>query len=380
MHPETTSIHAGQEIDPTTGAVIPPIYLTTTFERAPDGSFPHGYIYTRNANPNRAMLETCLATLEGGATCVAFSSGLAAAMSIFQALRPGDHVIAPDDAYHGVTRLLRDIMAPWGLEYTRVDMRDPQNVAAALRPNTRLVWIETPSNPLLKIADIAAIANIAHQSGALCAVDNTWATPVQQRPLELGADMVMHATTKYIGGHSDVLGGAVVFRENDAFAERVRFLQINGGAVPSPFDCWLTLRGIQTLTYRVRAHAASAMQVARFLATHPRIERVHYPGLETHPGHAVATRQMRGFGGMISIEVQGGEAEAMAVAARVRIITRATSLGGVESLIEHRASVEGPESVTPPNLLRISVGLEHPDDLIADLAQALEVDDVSPQR
>ncbi|MGQ9548656.1 MAG: trans-sulfuration enzyme family protein [Roseiflexus sp.] len=378
MHIETTAIHAGQEIDPTTGSVIPPIYLTTTFERAPDGSFPHGYIYTRNGNPNRTMLETCLATLEGGATCVAFSSGLAAAMSIFQALRPRDHVVAPDDAYHGVTRLLRDIMAPWGLEYTRVDMRDPQNVAAALRPNTRLVWIETPSNPLLKIADIAAIAQIAHQAGALCAVDNTWATPVQQRPLDLGADMVMHATTKYIGGHSDVLGGAVIFRVNDAFAERVRFLQINGGAVPSPFDCWLTLRGIQTLTYRVRAHAANAMQVARFLATHPRIERVHYPGLETHPGHAVAARQMQGFGGMISIEVQGGEAAAMAVAARVRIITRATSLGGVESLIEHRASVERPESITPPNLLRISVGLEHPDDLIADLAQALEIDGALP--
>lgn len=380
MRIETTAIHAGQEIDPATGSVIPPIYLTTTFERAPDGSFPHGYIYTRNGNPNRTMLETCLATLEGGATCVAFSSGLAAAMSIFQALRPGDHVVAPDDAYHGVTRLLRDIMAPWGLEYTRVDMRDPQNVAAALRPNTRLVWIETPSNPLLKIADIAAIAQIAHQAGALCAVDNTWATPVQQRPLDLGADMVMHATTKYIGGHSDVLGGAVIFRVNDAFAERVRFLQINGGAVPSPFDCWLTLRGIQTLTYRVRAHAAGAMQVARFLAAHPRIERVHYPGLETHPGHAVAARQMRGFGGMISIEVQGGEAAAMAVAARLRIITRATSLGGVESLIEHRASVEGPESVTPPNLLRLSVGLEHPDDLIADLAQALEVESVAPHR
>lgn len=380
MRIETTAIHAGQEIDPATGSVIPPIYLTTTFERAPDGSFPHGYIYTRNGNPNRTMLETCLATLEGGATCVAFSSGLAAAMSIFQALRPGDHVVAPDDAYHGVTRLLRDIMAPWGLEYTRVDMRDPQNVAAALRPNTRLVWIETPSNPLLKIADIAAIAQIAHQAGALCAVDNTWATPVQQRPLDLGADMVMHATTKYIGGHSDVLGGAVIFRVNDAFAERVRFLQINGGAVPSPFDCWLTLRGIQTLTYRVRAHAAGAVQVARFLAAHPRIERVHYPGLETHPGHAVAARQMRGFGGMISIEVQGGEAAAMAVAARLRIITRATSLGGVESLIEHRASVEGPESVTPPNLLRLSVGLEHPDDLIADLAQALEVESGAPHR
>lgn len=371
MHIETTAIHAGQEIDPTTGAVIPPIYLTTTFERAPDGSFPHGYIYTRNGNPNRTMLETCLAALEGGAECAAFGSGLAAAMSVFQALRPGDHVIAPDDAYHGVTRLLREIMAPWGLEYTRVDMRDPQNVRLAVRPNTRLVWIETPSNPLLKIADIAAIAAIARASGARCVVDNTWATPIQQRPLELGADLVLHATTKYLGGHSDVLGGAVVFRLSDEFSERVRFLQANGGAVPSPFDCWLVLRGIQTLAYRVRAHAEHAMQVARFLAAHPRIERVHYPGLETHPGHAVAARQMRGFGGMLSIEVKGGEPAAMAVAANVKIITRATSLGGIESLIEHRASVEGPESSTPPSLLRISVGLEHPDDLIADLAQAL---------
>jgi cystathionine gamma-synthase len=372
MHIETMAIHAGQEIDPTTGAVIPPIHLSTTFERAPDGEFPHGYIYTRNGNPNRAMLEQCLSALEGGVDCAAFGSGLAAAMSILQSFRPGDHVIAPDDAYHGFSRLLREIMAPWGLEYTVVDMTDVDAVQSAVRPNTRLVWIETPSNPRLKIADIGTLAAIARDAGALCAVDNTWATPIQQRPFELGADLVLHATTKYLGGHSDVLGGAVVAREHGPIFERVRFLQANGGAVPSPFDCWLVLRGIQTLAYRVRAHAEHAIIVARFLSEHPRIERVHYPGLETHPGHDVAARQMRGYGGMLSIEVRGGEAAAMAVAARVRIITRATSLGGIESLIEHRASVEGPESRTPPSLLRLSIGLEHPDDLIGDLAQALD--------
>lgn len=371
MNIETIAIHAGQEIDPTSGSVIPPIYLSTTFERAEDGSFPHGNIYTRSGNPNRTMLEQCLSALEGGAECAAFGSGQAAAMSVFQALRPGDHVVAPDDAYHGITRLLRELMAAWGLEYSQVDMRDPANVRAAMRPSTRLVWVETPSNPLLKVADIAAIAEVARAGGARCAVDNTWATPVQQRPLELGADLSVHATTKYLGGHSDVLGGAVVARAADDFFERVRFIQGNGGAVPAPFDCWLILRGIRTLPYRVRAHAENGMRVARFLSEHPRVERVHYPGLAGHPGHEVAARQMRGFGGMLSIEVRGGQAAAMAVAARVRLFTRATSLGGTESLIEHRASVEGPESSTPPSLLRLSVGLEHPDDLIADLAQAL---------
>ncbi len=371
MNIETIAIHAGQEIDPTTGSVIPPIYLSTTFERAEDGSFPHGNLYIRNGNPNRTMLERCLTALEGGADCAAFSSGLAATMSIFQALQPGDHVIAPDDAYHGVSRLLREIMAPWGLNYTVVDMTDVAAVQAAVQPQTRLVWIETPSNPQLKVADIAAIAAVAHEAAALCVVDNTWASPIQQRPLELGADLVLHSTTKYLGGHSDLLGGAVVTRELSPIWERVRFLQANGGAVPAPFDCWLLLRGIQTLAYRVRAHAEHALLIAQFLACHPRIERVHYPGLETHPGHAVAVRQMRGFGGMLSIEVRGGEAAAMALAARLQIFTRATSLGGIESLIEHRASVEGPESKTPPSLLRVSVGLEHPDDLIADLKQAL---------
>ncbi|WP_129629138.1 trans-sulfuration enzyme family protein [Candidatus Oscillochloris fontis] len=374
MKLETMAIHMGQTPDPTTGAVIPPIHLSTTFERAEDGSFPQGYIYTRLGNPNRTMLEECLAALEGGAECAAFSSGQAAAMSVFQTLRPGDHVVAPDDAYHGVTRLLRELMTTWGVEYTLVDMNDPANVQAALRPNTRLVWMETPSNPLLKVADIAAVAAIAHAAGALCAVDNTWATPILQRPLDLGADLVIHATTKYLGGHSDVLGGAVIGREVGPVWERLRFLQANGGAVPSPFDCWLILRGVRTLAYRMRAHCAHASQIAGFLAQHPQIEAVHYPGLPDHPGHGVAARQMRDFGGMLSIQVRGGEAAAMRVAARVKIFTRATSLGGAESLIEHRASVEGPHSTTPANLLRLAVGLEHPDDLLADLEQALVFD------
>ncbi|GAB4123972.1 MAG: cystathionine gamma-synthase [Roseiflexaceae bacterium] len=372
MKIETLAIHAGQEIDPTTGSVIPPIYLSTTFERAADGSYPHGNVYTRVGNPNRSMLEQCLSALEGGTECAAFGSGLAASMSILQSLSPGDHVVAPDDAYHGVTRLLREIMQPWGLQFSQVDMRDPSNVAAAMQPNTRMVWVETPSNPLLKIADIAAIAEIAHAHAAACVVDNTWATPIQQRPLDLGADLVLHATTKYLGGHSDVLGGAVVARVADERFARIRFIQGNGGAVPSPFDCWLLLRGIQTLAYRVRAHAENAGKIARFLEAHPAVERVHYPGLESHASHAVAARQMRGFGGMLSVQVHGGEVAAMRFIAHLKLFTRATSLGGIESLIEHRASVEGPESRTPANLLRVSVGLEHPDDLIADLEQALD--------
>ncbi|HMO56305.1 MAG TPA: aminotransferase class V-fold PLP-dependent enzyme [Roseiflexaceae bacterium] len=371
MRFETLAIHAGQAIDSATGAVIPPIYLTTTFEREADGSYPHGYTYIRAGNPNRSMLETCLAALEGGSDCITFGSGLAAAHAVFQALEPGDHVIAPDDAYFGVTRLLNEIMNRWGLAATAVDMTDPGQVRAALRPTTRLIWLETPSNPLLKIADIATLATIAHEAGALCAVDNTWATPVLQRPLELGADLVMHATTKYFGGHSDALGGAIIARDTSPLVERIRFLQAHAGAVPSPFDSWLILRGIQTLAYRVRAHTEHATRVAHFLASHPRVTHVHYPALPQHPGHAVAARQMHGGGGMLSVEIDGGEAAAMQVAARVRIFTRATSLGGIESLIEHRASVEGPNSRTPAGLLRVSVGLEHPDDLIADLEQAL---------
>jgi cystathionine gamma-synthase len=244
-------------------------------------------------------------------------------------------------------------------------------VAAAVRPETKLIWIETPSNPLLKITDIQAVAALAHAAGARCVVDNTWPSPVVQRPLELGADLVMHATTKYLGGHSDLLGGALVAASNDAFFERIRFIQATGGAVPSPFDCWLLLRSLSTLPYRMRAHCAGAQTIAEFLKGSPRVEQVHYPGLKSHPGHSVAVRQMQGFGGMMSIQIEGGAAEAMAVVAKVQLFTRATSLGGVESLIEHRASVEGPGSRTPQNLLRLSIGLEHPEDLIADLAQAL---------
>ncbi len=371
MHIETLAIHAGHTPDPATGAVMSPIHLSTTFERAADGSYPSGYVYTRTANPNRHELEATLAALEGGAAAAAFASGLAATGAIFQALAPGDHVLFPDDVYFGAGRLLRELMAPWGLRYSIVNMADLDAVRAAVRPQTRLVWVETPSNPLLKITDIAAVAEIAHAAGARCAVDNTWPSPIGQQPLALGADLVMHATTKYLGGHSDVLGGAVIVREADEFFERIRLIQTIGGAVPSPFDCWLLLRSLRTLPYRMRGHSANAQHVAEFLAEHPAVAAVHYPGLPTHPGHAVARRQMKLYGGMLSIQVRGGVEEAMAVAARVRLFTRATSLGGVESLIEHRASVEGAHTTTPANLLRLSIGLEHPDDLIADLAQAL---------
>jgi cystathionine gamma-synthase len=371
MHIETLAVHAGRRSDPGTGAVMTPIHLSTTFERQPDGSYTDGYVYTRSENPNRRSLEEALAQLEGGAAALAFSAGQAATTAVFQALAAGDHVIVPEDTYFGTRRAVLDILAPWGLQATVVDMTNLDAVQAAVRPNTRLIWTETPSNPLLKITDIAAVAEIAHRAGALCAVDNTWPSPLGQRPLELGADLVMHSTTKYLGGHSDLLGGALIAGVDDEFFARLRTIQTIGGAVPSPFDCWLLLRSLRTLPYRMRAHCAHAHAVAHFLADHPRVEAVHYPGLESHPGHAVARRQMKAFGGMLSIQVVGGAAEAMAVAARVKLFTRATSLGGVESLIEHRASVEGPNTATPQNLLRISVGLEHPDDLIADLAQAL---------
>ena len=371
MKLETLAVHAGHQTDPTTGDVTPPIHLSTTYQRAEDGSYPQGFIYARGGNPNRTALEECLAALEGGESAAAFASGSAATMAVFQVLTPGDHVIAPNDVYHGTARMLKEIFAPWGLETTFLDMTQVSQLENAVRPNTRVVWVETPSNPLLKVTDIPAVSDIAHRAGAACVCDNTWATPALQRPLELGADLVVHATTKYLGGHSDVTGGAVVARAGDELFPRISRLQNTGGAVPSPFDCWLILRGIRTLPYRMRAHSENATKVMSYLSRHPSVEAVHYPGLEEHPGHPVAAQQMALFGGMASFQVKGGKDGAMAVAARVRLFTRATSLGGTESLIEHRASIEGPETNTPDNLLRVSIGLENAQDLIEDLAQAL---------
>ncbi len=371
MKLETLMVHAGHTVDRATGAVTPPIHLSTTFEREADGSYPRGYVYTRLSNPNRDALERCLAALEGGAAAAAFASGSAGTLAVFQALSPGDHVIAPTDVYHGTARILRDVMASWGLSASFVDMTDAGRIAQVMKPSTKLIWVETPSNPLLAIADIGRVTEIAHETGAFCACDNTWATPALQRPFECGADLIVHATTKYLGGHGDVLGGAVISRVDNGFFQRVRKIQTLGGAVPSPFDCWLVLRGIATLPYRMRGHSENAMKVALFLSQHPAVEAVQYPGLKEHPGFEVAARQMALPGGMLSFQVRGGQDAALAVASKVKIFTRATSLGGVESLIEHRASIEGPESQTPLNLLRLSIGLEHPDDLVEDLRQAL---------
>ena len=373
MKLETLAIHAGRSTDAATGAVAPSPILSTTFARDEHGEYPHGHIYTRSSNPGRAALETLLAALEGGAAAAAFGSGSAASLAVFQALSPGDHVIAPDDVYHGTRTQLRELLARWGLSHSLVDLTDLDAVRAAVTPATRLIWAETPSNPLLKVSDIAGLAEIAHAAGAALVVDSTFATPVIQQPLTLGADLVMHSTTKYLGGHSDVLGGAVIARDaGSALFARVRDVQTKGGSVPSPFDCWLLQRSIATLPLRVRAQTANAQAIADYLAGHPAVEVVHYPGLPSHAGHALARQQMRGgFGAMLSFQVRGGRDAALAVAARVAVFTRATSLGGVESLIEHRASVEGPHTTTPLNLLRMSVGLEHADDLIADLGQAL---------
>ncbi len=371
MHLETIAVHAGHASDPVTGAVTPAIQLSTTFERREDGALTGGFLYTRNDNPNRRALEQCLTALEGGVDAACFSSGSAAAMAVCQAFEPGAHVLAPSDAYYGTVKLMREVFGRWGLRLTLVDMTDLDAVRAAIAPETRLLWIETPSNPLVRVVDVAALAAIGREAGAQVVVDNTWATPVLQRPLELGAHVALHSTTKYLGGHSDVLGGALVTGAADAFWGRVRGVQATGGAVPSPFDCWLTLRGVRTLPWRVRAQTENAGRIARALEEHPAVSVVHYPGLPSHAGHALAKRQMRGPGAMLSFEVKGGRDAALATIARLRVITRATSLGGTESLIEHRATVEPPDSGTPPSLLRLSVGLEHADDLIADLRDAL---------
>jgi cystathionine gamma-synthase len=368
---QTLSIHSGRHVDPATGSVTTPLYTSTTFERDPDGEFSRHFFYSRIDNPNRHSLEQCLADLEGGVEAVAFSSGMAASLAVFQALSPGDHVVLHRDLYFGVRELITSVFARWGLKHSFVDMRNIEEVRSACRPETRLFWLETPTNPLIEVVDILPVAECARSLQIPLACENTFATPVLQRPFELGADLVICALTKYLSGHSDALGGAVIFREKSDLATRIKDFQRVGGAVLSPFDCWLIMRGLQTLVPRMRLHCENGRLVAEYLSTHPAVAAVHYPGLATDPGYAIASRQMRDFGGMLSFEIRGGREEAFAFTSRLKLIVRATSLGGTHSLIEHRASIEGVFSRSPESLLRLSVGLEGAADLIADLDQAL---------
>jgi cystathionine gamma-synthase len=371
MRLETLAVHAGGEPDAATGAVSPPLHLATTFQHGAAGERIAGYEYLREGNPTQDRLETMLAALEGGDRALATASGMAAMTVLLETLPAGAQVLIPDDCYTGLRVLFAEFMPQKGLRAVAVDMADLAAVAAAVTADTRMLWAETPSNPQLKIADISALAAIAHGAGALLACDNTFATPILQRPLALGADVVMHSTTKYFGGHSDCLGGALVFARGDAFYEAVAHRRHITGAVISPFNAWLTLRGARSLPARMAWHCRTAGTIAEFLAAHPAVEAVHYPGLAAHPGHAIAARQMTAFGGMLSFRVRGGREAALRVAGKLQLVLNATSLGGCESLIEHRASVEGANAISPANLLRFSVGLEHADDLIADLRQAL---------
>jgi cystathionine gamma-synthase len=373
LHIETKAVHSGQPPDPATGALVPPIHLATTFERDPDLSYPKGFSYSRSNNPNRQALETCAADVEGAAHAIAFSSGIGAANAILTALQPSDHLVITKDVYHGVRTSVHHLIELGRLQATFIDATNLENIAKAIQSNTKLLWLETPSNPLLTITDLAGAAEIAGNKGILTICDGTFATPILQHPLDLGIDMVMHSTTKYFAGHSDVTGGLLLAnQQNPLFTEAQLSQQLGIGGIPSPFDCWLTLRGMATMPLRVRAQCESAMQIATFLSQHPNIEHVFYPGLLTHPQHNLAARQMKMFGAVLSFQLLGSKEDALRVAAGVRIFTRATSLGGTHSLIEHRASVEGPLTETPQNLLRLSIGLEHPDDLIEDLLTALQ--------
>ena len=370
MKPETIAIHAGNLFKASTNDVTSPINLSTTFLRNEEGGYSGGHMYSRVSNPNRSNLEKTIADLEHGVEACAFSSGNTAGMSLFQALKPGSHIIAPDDMYWGFKKQLMSIFADT-LEFDFIDLTDLSIVATFIKANTVLIWIETPSNPLLKVTDISAVSAIAKQHNLVLACDSTFASPCLQNPIDFGADIVMHSSTKYIGGHSDVLGGILVTAQKDELWDAIRNVQQIGGAVPSPFDCFLLLRSIKTLPYRMRGHSENGMALATYLEEHPQVEAVYYPGLISHPQHEIAKKQMSSFGGMMSILVRGGADEARKVVNTVKIFAQATSLGGVESLIEHRASVEGPDTKTPQNLIRISVGLEHIDDLIEDLNQAL---------
>jgi len=370
MKIETIAIHAGNHTDASSKAVIQPIVMATTFERDADGGFSSGYQYSRSANPNRTALETVLAQLENGAEAAAFSSGNAAGMSVFQSLEPGTHIIAPDDMYHGLRNQIKSLFTGI-LEFDFIDVNDEEILKAHIKPNTGVIWIETPSNPLLKITDISKVVAVARKHNVKVVCDNTFATPVCQNPLNLGADIVMHSATKYFGGHSDLMGGALITAQKSDWWEKIRNVQTMGGAIPSPMDCYYLVRSIKTLPYRVKGHVHNAQLLAEFLDKHPAVESVMYPGLPTHPQYDIAKAQMTYPGAMMSFTLKGGEEKAKNVINSLRVFTQATSLGGVESLIEHRASVEGPDTKTPFNLLRVSVGLEHIDDLIADLEQAM---------
>lgn len=370
MKIETIAIHAGNQMDAATKAVIQPITLSSTYERAEDGGYPAGFMYSRIENPNRQSLENVISELEGGAAACAFSTGNTAGMSVFQALEPGSHVICPDDMYHGLRNQLK-ILFKHIISLDFIDLTDTNQIEQYIKGNTKMIWAETPSNPLLKLTDIEALSAIAKKHQLILAVDNTFATPFCQQPLALGANLVMHSTTKYLNGHSDVCGGIIVTKTKDTFWERIKNVQVYGGAVPSPFDCYLVTRGIKTLAYRMRGHANNALKLAEFLENHQAVEKVFYPGLASHPQHALALKQMSSFSGMLSFTVKGGEKAALKIVNGVKVFTQATSLGGVESLIEHRYSVEGPDTKTPKNLMRVSVGLEHIDDLIADLNSLL---------
>lgn len=371
MKPETLAIHAGGEPDPVTGAVAPPIQLSTTFRHGPAGEREAGYEYAREANPTQDRLETALAAIEGGAAALAFASGMAAQYAWLMALPAGAHLLLPLDVYQGLRTLAHEFLVDKHISASAVDTADVDAVAAAITPATRALWVETPSNPLLVVSDIAALAALARERGLLLAVDNTFATPALQQPLALGADVAMHSTTKYLGGHSDVMGGALVFRERGDVYERIAHARHVQGAVMAPFNAWLTLRGIRSLHARIAWHCRNARALAEFLVGHPAIAQVNWPGLPNHRNHAVAARQMRDYGGMASVRIRGGREAALRVASRLRLFTNATSLGGVESLVEHRASVEGANPVSPQDLLRLSIGLEHPDDLLEDWRQAL---------
>lgn len=374
LHFETQAIQATEPQGDETGSVANAIYPSTTFRREDDGSFASGFIYSRKHNPNRKLLESSLATIEGGSRAFAFASGMAAINTVLQSLKAGDHVIVPDDAYYELRRTLTELFTNWHLQHSQVDMTDLSAVKAAVQPNTRLIWIESPSNPLLKVTDIQQVAAIAHEHAALCVVDNTWCTPILQKPLALGADAVMYSTTKYFGGHSDSLSGALVLGKNSpkVFTENLTNIQNLSGAVPSAFDCWLITRGIKTMKLRVMQQVHNAKKLADFFQQHEKIKTVHFPDLTTHPQHLVAKSQMpHGSGAMLSIQLGETQQQAMAVIAKLKLFTAATSLGGVESLVEHRKSVEGAASLTPENLIRISVGIEHIDDLISDWESAL---------